>query len=158
MESPTSKYYQSQGSRATWCPRIFKKKKKSADTLTRALTCAQVCRPQSARVEVCSHLPASQKKSFFLKIPRDQGGPGSPGSIVVVLRKSFFLPAGKSARRGQFCPPHFGGIIFCTIDHRQMETETRFCFRLSNNGNGYVFLFWRQMDMEMETCFRFIIP
>jgi hypothetical protein len=58
----------------------------------------------------------------------------------------------------QFCPPHFGGIIFCTIDHRQTETETRFRFRLSNNGNGYVFLFWRQMDMETETCFRFIIP
>ncbi len=72
-------------------PRDFQKKRIfffQLTHITRALTRAQVRRPQSVRVKVRSHLPASRKKKiFFLKIPRDQGGPGSPGSIVLLRRK-----------------------------------------------------------------------
>jgi hypothetical protein len=31
---------------------------------------------------------------------------------IITVRLSFFLPVGKSACRGQFFPPHFGGMIF----------------------------------------------
>ncbi len=78
-------YYRCLGSGATWCLGIFKKKYLffSADTLTRALTRTQVRRPQSARVKVHSHLPASlsqpKKKVFFFLNPKEPRWPRFPG-------------------------------------------------------------------------------
>ena len=54
------------------------------------------------------------------------------------------MPAGKSARRGQICPPQFGGIIFFTINQRLMETET--CFLEHVSVSRVSFFFARNID------------
>jgi hypothetical protein len=67
---------------------------------------------------------------------------------VIYNQALFKMGATNLPVAANFARPILAGSSFTLL----METETCFHFQLSNNRNGYVFLFWQQMDMETKTC------